>query len=646
MVCSTCAAENPADRSACRICGAPLSERVEKDEALPSGTRLAEGAYVLEALLGRGGLGITYRAWDTRLQRQVAIKEFFPEGSRRAEAGVQPPADWSGEEFESARQQFVAEGQLLARFTQRGIAQAYYTFQERGTAYLVLEYVRGETLAERLRREGPLPVDEVVSLGEEVLLALEEVHGAGVVHGDIKPENLLLCGDGRVVLVDFGSARGSDGSGRKGVWVTPAYAPLEQYAKTAPLGPYTDLYGLGATLYHALVGAPPPGAPERAKGVRLRGPLEVRPEVTRGLSEAICRALAMEVRQRPGSAAEFAAALRRGLPAAPGQSDPALEASAWSSSPWKNASSPSGRALRGVGWPLRALAAFAAIVALLPLVAGLMIGVVSWGRFGGREAAFPTGEAYNPPPVLAIEPTLSRVTWDGRRPIRVQWRIFAPVEAELPSAAWVSGEWSGMDAVPGWPAGEGASSAVTLPPGRMVTHRFYIPPGVLAQARQRGDKSVYYRLTVKIPDASGGSAWQAATAGMASVRITLPPRAVLDQILRPCVSCRGLASRYQPTPPARRPCEGECGSEGWLLRCPICGGDGQVSAADRRALDPQERWLADPSGRCTLCHATGWVRGADLAWCEERINNPHPPVDPPSGLGPRLRRRAGRGPVG
>ena len=203
MICTTCAATNPVDRSHCHACGAPLiaTSPPPPAEGLPPGSVLAGGVYVIEAILGRGGLGITYRAWDCQLERPVAIKEFFPHGATRTADGVVPPPDWSAEEFALAREQFLTEGRLLARFTQPGIAQVHFVFEERGTAYLALEYVRGETLAERLRRDGPLAPEEARRIGLAVLDTLEAVHAAGIVQGDLKPENLLLAADGRVVLV-------------------------------------------------------------------------------------------------------------------------------------------------------------------------------------------------------------------------------------------------------------------------------------------------------------------------------------------------------------------------------------------------------------------------------------------------------------
>jgi serine/threonine protein kinase len=227
------------------------------------------------------------------------------------------------------------EARLLASLNHPGIVKVYDFFEENNTAYMVMEYLRGKSLAKLVEeRGGALGEKEAVGYILKVCEALEVVHKAGYLHRDIKPENIIVCEDGRVVLVDFGAARSfmAGKTGRMTVILTPGFAPYEQYATMARFGPTLDIYALGATLYYLLTGEVPISAPDRAIGVELRGVREINGRVSRQVEEAVMKAMAMRVEERPQSVEEFVRLLTSpsvGVPEAPKVSVPSVVKGVW-----------------------------------------------------------------------------------------------------------------------------------------------------------------------------------------------------------------------------------------------------------------------------------------------------------------------------
>lgn len=306
--CPYCASPLPPGASTCPACG--MGVDVHGAHHLPVGTRLKGGRYTLGKVLGQGGFGITYLGADTEENRPVAIKELFPEGSTRRPQTRQvvPPTSLLGAGFAETLEKFEGEARVMRQFNHPGIVKVFDIFEENGTAYLVMEFLKGQTLGKRIEKQGKLPAHEVQAIALKLLDALEVVHKADMLHRDIKPDNVFLHQDGRVVLIDFGSARQfAQGKTQQHTrLVTPGYAPLEQYGTEGKFGPYTDLYALGATLYHALMGVVPPAATDR---VQHSQPLRLPPETPDGLEQAVNRALEIRVDQRPQSVAEFRAIL-------------------------------------------------------------------------------------------------------------------------------------------------------------------------------------------------------------------------------------------------------------------------------------------------------------------------------------------------
>jgi serine/threonine protein kinase len=305
MTCPFCGAE-VGNATICPQCGATFTTP-SISLSLPLGTKLFGGKYSVGKVLGQGGFGITYMGADTILSRPVAIKELFPEGCQRNGTTVQPtripPSD-----FSSMKQKFLDEARLLASLNHPGIVKVYDFFEENNTAYMVMEYLRGKSLAKLVEeRGGALSEQEAVGYILKVCEALDVVHKAGYLHRDIKPENIIVCEDGRVVLIDFGAARAymAGKTGRMTVILTPGFAPYEQYATMARFGPTLDIYALGATLYYLLTGRVPVSAPDRVIGVELKGVREINGRVSRQVEEAVMKAMAMKVDERPQSVEEF-----------------------------------------------------------------------------------------------------------------------------------------------------------------------------------------------------------------------------------------------------------------------------------------------------------------------------------------------------
>lgn len=220
------------------------------------------GEYRLVSVLGEGGFGITYQAEDSNLNCPVAIKEYLPtQLARRLDDGtVVSLSESHAQYFGDWKRRFLDEARILARFRHRGIVRVLRFFEANGTAYLVMEMEQGITLERYFKRlNRPPSQDELDAIVAPVLDGLEVVHGAGYLHRDLKPQNIIIRADGSPVLIDFGAAR-LEITGRSRTLTsiyTPGYAAPEQYAEHGRLGPWTDIYAMGAVLYRAIAGVKP-----------------------------------------------------------------------------------------------------------------------------------------------------------------------------------------------------------------------------------------------------------------------------------------------------------------------------------------------------------------------------------------------------
>ena len=256
--------------SICENCG--YDESLKRSPlVLPHHKLLSNGRYQIGRVLGRpGGFGITYLAFDSRLQSLVAIKEYMPRdlsGRDGDQLTVSPHSGEEGELFQYGVGKFLEEARTLAKFDHPNVVRVRDFFEENGTAYLVMDYCRGLPLSQYVsqQNEGKISVNAAISILQPLLDALRELHKKGYLHRDVKPQNIYLSESGRPILLDFGAARQAmgDRSRSLSVVLSEGYAPLEQYQRNGAQGPWTDVYGAVATFYNLIIGKVPPSAIDR-----------------------------------------------------------------------------------------------------------------------------------------------------------------------------------------------------------------------------------------------------------------------------------------------------------------------------------------------------------------------------------------------
>lgn len=291
---------------------------VQSHQALPPGTMIQE--YRLERVLGIGSFGIVYRARNIYLDETVAIKEFLPSelACRVKGQQVAPLSPDTAESYAWALDRFLSEARILWELGRpephRSIVRVTRFHEASGTAYIVMDYEEGEPLSATLDRQGRLPLAELESILFPLLDGLERVHAASVLHRDIKPANILIRPDGSPVLIDFGAARSDPARGGRSFMAafTPKYAPPEQITGVGDQGPWSDIYSLGATLYHAVTGAVPTHCLARIQGAQHVPALQASADqCSPTFLKAIDCAIEPAELDRPQSISEFRDLLQR-----------------------------------------------------------------------------------------------------------------------------------------------------------------------------------------------------------------------------------------------------------------------------------------------------------------------------------------------
>lgn len=292
----------------CSNCGKPIAY-TPKEHQLSPGKILETGkenAYLLGAALGQGGFGITYIALEKSVNRRVAVKEYFPvQCCQRVENGQVIPKPGMDSVFEGGRKSFLEEARMLSR--QKNISSVVEVmdyFEKNGTAYLVMEFLNGTTLQQKIMREGVMPPEKLMDKLPKLLADMEELHRSGIIHRDISPDNVMWMPDDTLKLLDFGCARSMEDGKSMTVQLKHGFAPVEQYM-TRGQGPWTDVYALSATVYYCLTGKVPPMAPERLENDTIQYPSALGTQMNAEQESTLMWGLTVQPKARPVSMEVF-----------------------------------------------------------------------------------------------------------------------------------------------------------------------------------------------------------------------------------------------------------------------------------------------------------------------------------------------------
>ena len=302
-LCMGCMTDTKA-AAVCPYCAYAYNTPAESFVQLPPRT-IANGKYLLGKVLGQGGFGITYLAYDLETDQKLAIKEYFPSIiTTRAHdrLTVTPISSRNNKDLEYGLQKFYEEGQALLRFKDHpNVVAMIEFFYANGTGYIVMLYIKGQTFKEHLLNAGgQISFAEALQSLTLVMRALEDLHAAGILHRDVSPDNIYLEEGGGVRILDFGATRYAMGEQSRSLSVVlkPGYAPEEQYRSRGKQGPWTDIYALGATFYRAITGQVPPESMDRQQLDDLAAPSSLGVAIPPKSESALLKALAVKAEHR------------------------------------------------------------------------------------------------------------------------------------------------------------------------------------------------------------------------------------------------------------------------------------------------------------------------------------------------------------
>ena len=320
--CMNCMKEYEEGPAKCPRCGYVRGTRPREIYHLYPEMELAD-RYIIGTVVGFGGFGVLYRAWDRKLEHMVAIKEYYPAGMVTRIPGQKEVILYTGkknDEYKNGLTRFLDEARNTARFSSNpNIVNVFDFFEENGTAYMVMEFLEGVSLKEYISRAGGrLPWQQAVEIGLRIIAALKDVHGAKILHRDLSPDNVFMCDDGKIKLLDFGAARftGLDDEKTRTIVLKMGFAPPEQYRSKSQQGPCTDIYALGATLYRAITGLTPDESVNRQDSINHNEGDTLKPMsqfvegIPQYLDNAVLRAMALEPTLRFQNVQQMADALQ------------------------------------------------------------------------------------------------------------------------------------------------------------------------------------------------------------------------------------------------------------------------------------------------------------------------------------------------
>ena len=306
--CMKCMHPLTAGETVCPECGRAYGSVNAETFALKPGTIL-EGKYLVGEMLGQGGFGITYIGFDLLLEQKVAIKEYYPMSTGMVSRDGHSTVVWSSAMMGKTGTQkgfdsFLKEARKMAKLGGiPGVVGVKSVFIQNETAYIVMDFIEGETLLKKLQKNGPMDFDSCVKLMTPIMQALAEVHEHGIIHRDISPDNIMVRPDGKLILLDLGAAKdldiqGNDGSVQSSQMVAKhGFSPIEQYSKSGKVGPWTDIYAMAATIYYCCTGILPPPATDRT----IDDTLACQPLLTQAQFDILADCMRMRPQDRPQS---------------------------------------------------------------------------------------------------------------------------------------------------------------------------------------------------------------------------------------------------------------------------------------------------------------------------------------------------------
>ncbi len=305
IICESCFNKYDEKYNICPYCGHYEGEMEQPQYRLSYGTIL-NNRYKVGKTLGVGGFGITYMAWDTELQRVVAIKEYYYADIVSRAPGTKDvvlAAESYKDIYKSGRDRLLDEAKYVSKIqNKKNIVEVFGYFEENNTAYMVMEYIDGMLLKDIIIENGKLSVEDAVNIISGVCIALKISHKNKILHRDVAPDNIMITADLKtddsIKLIDFGAAKFQNGEEPIDRVIKHGFAPPEQYEGDSRQGEWTDVYGLGATLYYALTGIKPQDAQKRKEKDSLISPYEVDENIPENVSNAVMRAMALEIHER------------------------------------------------------------------------------------------------------------------------------------------------------------------------------------------------------------------------------------------------------------------------------------------------------------------------------------------------------------
>ena len=324
-LCINCMREMKSQTGVCEHCGFDERKYDFPQHHMRPFTILA-GKYLIGKAIGEGGFGITYIGMDLELEARVAIKEYYPQGaaardSRTNDGTVRSYSENTRTFFEEGREKFINEARTIAKFRELPeIVGVIEFFRENQTAYIVMEYLDGQTLKQYLKANGgKIQVDELLRMMKPLISSLGKIHSQGLIHRDISPDNIMLMKDGSIKILDFGGARDfvSQNGKSMSVLVKHGYAPEEQYRSRGDQGPWTDVYALCATMYRCITGKIPPEALDRLYEDELKPISSFGVNCPKCIEQAITKGLSVRKDGRYQSMEELYDALYKGKPPKP-----------------------------------------------------------------------------------------------------------------------------------------------------------------------------------------------------------------------------------------------------------------------------------------------------------------------------------------